>query len=419
MFKRALMAMYAGLLCLTSAAAQTTTCGNTRLACLLPTAFHTNPPTFNFFNEAFGTQIAQLPLATPASGFLFTFDKARGVYRDSQESFGPLVAERVETIGRHKGYLAFTYQRFTFSEIDGNSLKDLPLLFTFSDSQGPQVVTSTHNRVDAKVDQFVIFGTFGLTRHVDVSLAVPFEKVSMGASASGTEYSTNSAAQASFTEFIAGSASGPGDLVISAKGTLMQHERLGMAWGAEVRLPTGDAQNFLGSGAYGIKPYFVVASRGKIAPHLNVGYQWNSHSILATNQSGEQALPRALNYALGADMGVTKRLTVVADWTGEVFFNAPQVSSPRSLSEMVNGISRPFPSVVLVNGNYQVNSIAIGAKANPAKHLLISGNITVRTGGGGLKATIVPLVGISYSFSDLGLKFLRLHQPKCPCNKEQ
>jgi len=72
-----------------------------------------------------------------------------------------------------------------------------------------------------------------------------------------------------------------------------------------------------------------------------------------------------------------------------------------------------------VNGNYQVNSIAIGAKANPAKHLLITGNITVRAGGGGLKATIVPLVGISYSFSEFGFNFLRLHQAKCPCNKEQ
>ena len=421
MFKRALMAIYVGLLCLTSAAAaQTTTCGNTKLACLLPTAFHTNPPTFNFFNEAFGTQIAQLPLATPASGFLFTFDKASGVYKASQESFGPLVAERSETIGYHKGYLAFTYQKFSFSEIDGNSLKNLPLLFVFSNDQGPQVVTTTHNRVDAKVDQFVIFGTFGLTRSVDVSVAVPFEKVSMGASASGTEFSTNSAAQASFSEFVPGSASGVGDLVLSAKGTLHQGERLGLALGGEFRLPTGDAQNFLGSGAYGLKPYFVIARRGKIAPHLNVGYQWNSKSTLATNQSGEQSLPSAFTYAAGVDIGATKRLTIVADWTGQVFFNAPQVSSPRSITAKINNVDTQLPSVVLVNGNYQVNSIAIGTKVNPTAHLLITANVTIRTGGGGLKATIVPLAGISYSFSDLGLGFFRrLHQPKCPCTPQE
>jgi hypothetical protein len=408
-----------GLLFVTGASAQTTTCGNTKLACLLPTAFHTNPPTFNFFNEAFGTQIAQLPLATPASGFLFTFDKAKGVYIASQESFGPLLAERVETIGRHKAYLAFTYQRFGFSELDGNSLKDLPLLFTFSDAQGPQVVTTTHNRVDAKEDQFVIFGTFGLTRKVDVSLAVPFEKVSMGASASGTEFSTISAAQASFTEFIAGSASGLGDMVISAKGTLLQREHFGLAVGGEFRLPTGDERNFLGSGAFGLKPYFVVASRGRFAPHLNVAHEWNTKSTLATDQNGKQSLPASFNYAVGADVGVTKRLTVVADWIGQIFYNAPQISSPRSITAMVNGQPQPFPSVELVNGSYQVNSFAAGFKANPTKHLLLTGNVTVKVGNGGLRAKVVPLVGISYSFSDLGFGFLRGSQnPKCDCPKQ-
>src|SRR5258708_10350224 len=232
MLRRAItVAILAGLSCSTSATAQTTTCGNTKLACLLPAAFHTNPPTFNFFNEAFGTQIGQLPLATPASGFLFTFDKIKGVYQDSQESFGPLVAERVETIGRHKLYLAFTYQRFGFSELDGNSLNNLPLLFVFSSGQTPQVVTSTHNRVDAKVDQFLAFGTFSLTRRVDVSIAIPFEKVPMVSSSTGTEYSTTSPAQASFTEFLAGSASGLGDVVVSAKGTLLKHESMGPSVG--------------------------------------------------------------------------------------------------------------------------------------------------------------------------------------------
>src|SRR5713101_5769167 len=414
MLQRALMvAILAGLSCSTSASAQTTTCGNTKLSCFLPAAFHTNPPTFNFFNEAFGTQIGQFPLATPASGFLFTFDKSRGVYTDSQESFGPLLAERVETIGRHKLYLAFTYQRFGFSKLDGNELNNLPLLFVFSSGQIPQVVTSTRNRVDAKVDQFVAFGTFGVTRRIDVSIAIPFVKVSMAAGATGTEYGTTNTAKASFTEFLAGSASGLGDLVVSAKGTLLQREKFGLAVGGEFRLPTGDEQNFLGSGAFGVKPYFVVARRGKVAPHLNLGYQWNAKSTLATNQNGSQALPASFNYAAGADMGVTKRLTVVADWVGQLYFDAPQVSTPKNVASLVNNQPMSFPSVVLVNGSYQLNSLAVGIKANPVKHLLVTANVTVKVGEGGLRAKLVPLVGISYSFSDVELGILhRSQQPK-------
>jgi len=420
MLARALITMVlAGLFCSMSAVGQTTTCGNTKLACLLPTAFHTNPPTFNFFNEAFGTRIAQLPLATPASGFLFTFDKALGVYTDSQESFGPLLTERAETIGRHKLYLAFTYQRFGFTELDGNSLKNLPLLFQFPDEQSAQVVTSTENRVDTKVDQFVAFGTFGLTRTIDVSVAVPFERISMGANTAGTEFSTSNPAQASFTEFVSGSASGIGDVVISAKGTLMKGERLGLAVGGEFRLPTGDEQNFLGSGAIGLKPYFVIASSGRFAPHLNVGYQWNAKSSLASNQQGKQNLPAFFSYAAGADIGVSKRLTVVADWVGQFYFDAPQISAPRSLSAMVNQKPQTLPSVVLVNGSYQLNSLAVGLKANPTRHLLLTANATFEVGDGGLRTRVVPLVGISYSFSELHLPtFSRSQNPKCACPKE-
>jgi len=420
MFARALIiTVLAGLFYSTGAVGQTTTCGNTKLACLLPTAFHTNPPTFNFFNEAFGTRIAQLPLATPASGFLFTFDKVLGVYTDSQESFGPLLAERAETIGQHKLYLAFTYQRFAFTELDGNSLKNLPLVFQFPDAQSPQVVTSTTNRVDTKADQFVAFGTFGLTRSIDMSLAVPFEKISMGASATGTEFSTSSAAQASFTEFVSGSASGIGDLVISAKGTLMKGEHLGLAVGGEFRLPTGNEQNFLGSGAIGLKPYFVVASSGRFAPHLNVGYQWNAKSSLAADEHGKQNLPAFLSYAAGADIGIVPRLTVVADWIGQYYFNAPQISSPKSVSAMVNGTPQRLSSVVLANGSYQLNSLAVGLKANPTRHLLITANATFEVGDGGLRTRVVPLFGISYSFSDLHLPtFGRSQNQKCACPNE-
>jgi hypothetical protein len=239
-------------------------CGSTKLICLIPTALHASSSTFSFFNEAFGTQVAQLPLATPASGFIFTFDKAAGVYTASQESFGPLQAERAETIGRHKIYLAFTYQRFNFGDIDGNDFKNLPILFYFfpSGQTTPSVVTETDNRLDTHVDQYVAFGTFGVTDRIDVSLAVPIERVAMSLSTSGTEYDTTSPATASFTEYLHGSASGVGDIVVSAKGTVLKQEKLGLAVGMEMRFASGDELNFLGSGAFGLK----LVAPGKNCP---------------------------------------------------------------------------------------------------------------------------------------------------------
>lgn len=398
MFNKVLkIAILASVLGSIGASAQSS-CGTTKLICLIPTALHTTSSTFNFFNEAFGTQIGQLPMATPASGFTFTFDKAAGVYTASQESFGPLLAERAETIGRHRIYLAFTYQRFNFSEIDGNDFKNLPILLYFPSQNSPTVVTATENRLDTHVDQYVAFGTFGITDRIDVSLAIPIERVSMSLSSSGTEYDTTSPATASFTEYLPGSASGVGDIVLSAKGTLLKHEKLGLAVGIELRFASGDEQNFLGSGAFGIKPYVVLSRRGRIAPHLNLGYQWNADSILASGSNGQGSLPAYFSYSVGADIGATKRVTLIADLVGQRFFNAPQVSTPTDVKAPVDKDMRVFSSLLLENGSYGVNNLGVGVKANLWKKLLVSANVSIKLDDGGVRATVVPLVGISYSF---------------------
>ena len=172
MHKRPLtIAIFASLFFMSISASAQSNCG-TKLYCLIPTALHTTSSNFNFFNDAFGTQIGQLPLASPASGFIYSFDKS-GVYTSSSESFGPLLAEQSETIGRHKLYLAFTYQRFAFDDIDGNDIKKIPILFDYPQVPPAQVVTITRNRVDTNIEQYVAFATFGLASRVDVSVALP------------------------------------------------------------------------------------------------------------------------------------------------------------------------------------------------------------------------------------------------------
>ena len=393
------IAFLASLLGCSGLAAQTTSCGSTKLICLFPTAFHTNPPTFNFFNEAFATQIGQLSLATPASGFILTFDKQTRVYTATQESFGPLVAERAETLGRHRAYLAFTFQRMVFSEIDGNSLSNLPILFFYPNKPSAKVATYTQNFISANVNQYVIYGTYGLTSRLDVSVAIPFLRVSMGSTTGGTEYSTTTPATTSFSQDISGSASGIGDAIFAAKGTVYKTDKYGIAVGGELRVPSGDEQNFLGSGAVGIKPYIVFSRRGRVAPHINLAYQWNSSSPLAVGADGKQGpLPPYFGYILGADVGVSKRLTLAADFVGQHYFNAALLTTTQDTSAVVNNQQVSFSSIAPAFGSYNLNALALGLKANPWKQMLILANITIKVNDGGLRATVVPFVGISYTF---------------------
>src|SRR4026207_2093465 len=54
---------------------------------------------FRLVNIALTSQLASIPLPSPGSGFIYKFDSASGTFQRSTRSFGPILAERGETIG--------------------------------------------------------------------------------------------------------------------------------------------------------------------------------------------------------------------------------------------------------------------------------------------------------------------------------
>src|SRR5258708_26309254 len=56
-----------------------------------------------------------------------------------------------------------------------------------------------------------------------------------------------------------GNASGIGDLTLRLKGTAFKSGHTGLALAVDVRLPTGDETNLLGSGAAGVKPFLAFS----------------------------------------------------------------------------------------------------------------------------------------------------------------
>ena len=101
-------------------------------------------------------------------------------------------------------------------------------------------------------------------------------------------------------------------------------KRVHLAAGGLLRLPTGDALNYLGSGSYGFNPYVVVSYYRRISPHARLGYAWNSSTVLLPNKNGRNAsLPGGLQYDVGADASLLKGLTVAADFLGNQYLNAP------------------------------------------------------------------------------------------------
>src|SRR6478672_6822976 len=69
---------------------------------------------FSQFGTALVSQLVTVPLPSPASGFTYEFDPSLGVFHRTTQSFGPILAERAETVGVRRVSMGFASQRFTF-----------------------------------------------------------------------------------------------------------------------------------------------------------------------------------------------------------------------------------------------------------------------------------------------------------------
>jgi hypothetical protein len=414
---------------------------------------------FGPINEAVGIQVSQLPIASPSSGITFTFDPVLKTFSPStEETLGPILGERATTIGRNKLYVAFSFQYFNFNSIDGQNTSSIPAVLRHQPSpaglapcpnqtglMGSYAGNScavrdyiqTTNNIDLRVHQYTLYATYGITRHLDFSVAVPILDVSMkvntGATIVQNSFTTPSAQfpGGAFHQFdptivtgctatpcfngtfsSSGTATGIGDVDLRGKYELYQGERFGFAAGVDVRLPTGDEQNFLGSGATGVRPFGVVSYGGRVSPHAEIGYEVNGKSTLAGDFVGPTAtnakvgLPDRFVYIVGADASIVKRLTASFDIYGQRLFGVPQLfattftdfgkCSDINCTTLTPGTTHP--DVGVRTTDYNITNASIGLKYRLFSHLVVTGNALIKLDDAGLRSTVVPLAGISYSF---------------------
>jgi hypothetical protein len=388
----------AGSFIAVSSMAQTAPCPgfnpgkNVNLACEIATAAQissSGTQSLGQLSPTLAAQLSQLPLTTVVSGSGLTFGKS-GLMTASSESLGTILTQRGETIGKNHFFVSFNYQRFSFGSVDGISLKHLD---TFNNTGSLGILG--HNRVDLLVDQFTAIGSFGLTRHMDVSVLVPFSKVTLKAGSSGQQFDGANPPVQMDNIFLAGSATGIGDVAVNVKYNVLHAEHASVALGGEVRLPTGDETNYLGTGAYGFKSYFVFSRRGRLTPNINIGYQWNGASSLFVNSAGSHLnLPSAFLYSGGLDYAVTRRFTLTAEFIGQAVIDGPRLAATTAGFK-----NQSFPGVVkTLTDTYAMDNAGVGFKLKMFKGLLLSGNALIKLDDAGLRSNVVPLVGLAYRF---------------------
>lgn len=369
---------------------------------------------FSQFGTALVSQLVTVPLPSPASGFTYQLDPSTGVFQRSTRSFGPILAERADTIGASHTSLGFAFQRFTFDTIEDLDLNRVPAVFTHDNAHllgGRQDVVTTVNSITANVSQYTTFFTIGVTDRFDVSVAVPIIATDLNVVSEATIerlgttnplthfFRLNNGDIGDRRFFTAsGSASGIGDLTVRLKSEIKKTASAGLAVGLDVRVPTGDEMELLGSGAAGLEPFVIwSATYQKVSPHVNAGYQWNGSSVLAGNPAtGEAAdFPDQVTYVAGADVGVNTRLTFAFDVLGRYVIDAKRLTTQDF--HALDGTST-FPNIAFQNDSFGVWNGAFGVKANVFGRLLVNTNLLFSLDAHGLRDKVTALIGFDYSF---------------------
>jgi len=434
-----------------------------RLICLVPQVLGPNglvlpagPAQFqnNFagnslapLNSAIARQSVFLPLASPSSGITYSWDPSAKTFAPTTDSFGPIYGERSETIGKYRLFLGLNYQYFAFSSMDGTSLKRLPEVFTQPDLTitvngvsencsttgvtGSNVgdcafirdVVTVDNRVDLKIHQVTAFMTFGLANRIDVSVAIPIQNIHMSIASNATIVDNSSSGVHAFlcaqgtclqqTFFSASRASGIGDITLRMKGTAWKGERAGLAIGADVRLPTGDSLNFLGSGAVGVKPFVVWSYRARVSPHFGAGFEANGSSRVAGDitTGSKERLPGQFTYAAGADVWLNKRITAAFDLVGQLVLQGQQVNVTKFTELGACLQTPPTPcagptfappnkddNLAPTTASFNVINASAGVKMKLVSALMLTGNVVFKTNDNGLRAKVIPMGELSYTF---------------------
>jgi Putative MetA-pathway of phenol degradation len=395
-----------------------------------------------------GEELSSLPLGSGGAGISITYTPEH-VPVPTEDSLGPIMTERAQVIGKQRITLGAAYQYFDFRSIDGISLHQAPDVlahaeFPVNGSEPPyekDYITNSNN-LSLHLNQVVLYAVYGISSRIDVSAELPIETIHFSASSSdhivrtvpcelANPVGTCSDSSSEFGEYHffgipttyqeahddvnanftnGGNASGIGDITLRAKGEVIKGEKSAASVGVAVRLPSGDATNLLGAGTVGVQPFGAFTYRGRVSPHVLIGYQWNGNSILPGNPVGilpgiggspsinpgpaKVSLPPSLVYSGGIDVRLADRVTFAADLIGQRLFSAGRLDMGTFTD--VNG--NTLPQLQPYTDDYSSDSIATGVKIRLVRELLLTGNITTRVDNGGLVARAVPLVGLSYAF---------------------
>jgi hypothetical protein len=406
-------------------------------------------------NVELGAQLLSFPLGSSSGGFSFTTNSMTGEVSMGSETFGPAFAERAITLGKGQTNVGLAFRSTGFDSFEGVALDSGELSFirvhnnccpppgqpaqpTNFEPAFERDLLQSNLSLDISSRASVFFATHGVTDNFDIGVAIPIVTVDLdarvdgrifrlgsGTSATTHSFDTNGADRATFTE--SGSSSGLGDMSIRAKYNFLRGDVTSLAAGIDLRLPTGDEDELLGTGATRAALSFIYSGDyGRVSPHVNIGYTLSSgrSSAAAGEIDVDEAehrldlvpnltvsdidldFPNEFNYVFGLNVAPHPKLTVGFDVHGRTLLDVSRFELRDNTYENRGTGALPQPSFVatrefsLLEEKGSVNLLlgVVGAKVNVARTLLLNANVLFPLSDSGLKPKPTLVIGLDYVF---------------------
>jgi hypothetical protein len=368
------------------------------------------------------SNISSFPLSSTTPGV--NFDFSGGQLITVQEGAGPVFADRATTTGKGRLNFGLNATYLDMSRVRGVATDQMRFSFTHEDVNGDGVLGGADAEGSTEADVidvnmgmnltaqiFALYGAWGITKNLDIGVAIPFIHIHMSGTANATINSFTYANTGRASHFFGGTADNPilesqvpydenasgiGDVVLRVKYCFLRGAvDLGVL--ADVRFPTGKEEDFLGSGATDAILALLMSKKiGDLTPHLNLGYE-----VRKADFQSDRFIIRA-----GFDHRLLQGVTFAADFLGTFDLNESEAIKlyPGSVTvvEAGNNGGQVTRSVRLSNipdrSNDNLYNLSMGVKYSPWQGFLALVNMLVPLNQAGLRASIAPTVGVSLDF---------------------
>jgi hypothetical protein len=299
------------------------------------------------------------PIATSPS-FFWTYD-ADGVPERSRGALGSMFVERANTLGARRWDVGLAYRHAELEKFDGEPLaKQLTVRSEVPVGDGSLVQRFAASDFRLTVDIVDLAATYGLTDRWDVNVLLPVVVTDLEIDGEATARLDGSLSGPPSTEAIGFDASraGIGDVLLRTKYRLTDDPRGSLAVLGTLRVPSGDADDFHGTGDTRIGSA-LIASRDVLGNdvHLNLGWDLDA---------AEPQRSRA-TYALGIAIRAAESVSILLDLIGsstvvddEFSVNAGPYPQQYGFDELIRG--RRDGVVYAAIPRADVVNVAVGTK---------------------------------------------------------